>query len=189
MRAHLRGDLASGADPAWYALRKTVYASGCRIYKSKHTSTSFADIQTEAWGFFQCAMSVFAELLFTPTGLLAVRALGAMVRSFPFHQMLGFANWIKKTFFSEGLGNPALEYMLCTNAARVAQAKGLHRRPADTWNLSKHDELHFGWLFWAIYCCEKHIAHRSGRPSVSSLCSHVVIPVGSSRANAILLGH
>ena len=92
LRAHLRGDLASGADPAWYALRKTVYASGCRIYKSKNTSTSFADIQTEAWGFFQCAMSVFAELLFTPTGLLAVRALGAMVGSFPFHQILGLAD-------------------------------------------------------------------------------------------------
>lgn len=59
--------------------------------------------------------------------------------------------------------------MLCTNAARVAQAKGLHRRPADTWNLSKHDVLHFSWLFWAIYCCEKHIAHRCGRPSVSTL--------------------
>ncbi|KAK5046474.1 hypothetical protein LTR84_008277 [Exophiala bonariae] len=129
LRAHLQGDTTLCADPAWYALRKTVYASGCRIYKSKHTTASFAEIQTEAWS------------------LLAVRALTTM------------------TFFSEGLGNPALEYMLCTNAARVAQAKGLHRRPADTWNLSKHDELHFGWLFWAIYCCDKHIAHRSGRPS------------------------
>jgi hypothetical protein len=103
--------------------------------------------------------------------------------------ILGFADWIKKTFFSEGLGNPALEYMLCTNAARVAQAKGLHRRPADTWNLSKHDELHFSWLFWAIYCCEKHIAHRSGRPSVRTSYSHVAIPGCPSRANKILLGH
>ena len=80
LRAHLQGDLTLATDPGWYALRKTVYASGCRIYKSKHTSTSFADIQTEAWTYFQCAMSVFTELLFTPTGLLAVRALGAMVR-------------------------------------------------------------------------------------------------------------
>lgn len=80
LRAHLRGDSSLDADPAWYALRKTVYASGCRIYKSKHTPTSFADIQAEAWGLFQCAMSVFVELLFTPTSLLAVRALGAMVR-------------------------------------------------------------------------------------------------------------
>lgn len=80
LRAHLHGDLTLGADPAWYALRKTIYASGCRIYKSKHTSASFADIQAEAWGYFQCAMSVMAELLFTPTGLLAVRALCAMVK-------------------------------------------------------------------------------------------------------------
>ena len=72
-----------------------------------------------------------------------------------------------KTFFSEGLGNPALEYMLCANAARLAQGKGLHRRPASTWNLTKQDALHFSWLFWAIYYCDKHIAHRSGRPSVS----------------------
>lgn len=81
LRAHFQGDFTLGADPGWYALRKTVYASGCRIFKSKHTSTSFADIQTEAWSYFQCAMSVFTELLFTPSGLLAVRALGAMVRS------------------------------------------------------------------------------------------------------------
>lgn len=67
--------------------------------------------------------------------------------------------------------------MICTNAARVAQAKGLHRRPANTWNLTKHDELHFSWLFWAIYCCEKHIAHRSGRPSVSNSCSNVVFGI------------
>lgn len=74
---------------------------------------------------------------------------------------------MSQTFFAEGLGNPAVEYMFCTAAARVAQAKGLHRRPAKAWNLAAHDELHYSWLFWAIYCCEKHIAHRSGRPSVS----------------------
>ncbi|OAG42085.1 hypothetical protein AYO21_03539 [Fonsecaea monophora] len=147
LRAHLRGDLVSGDDASWFALRKTVYASGCRIYLSKHTSMSFTEIQAEAWSYFQSAMSVLIELLFTPTGLLAVRALIAMA------------------FFSEGLGNPALEYMFCAGAARVAQAKGLHRRPAKAWNLAAHDELHYSWLFWAIYCCEKHIAHRSGRPS------------------------
>lgn len=83
LRAHLQGDLTLSTDSGWYALRKTVYACGCRIYKSKHTSTSFPDIQTEAWKYFQCAMSVFTELLFTPTGLLAVRALCAMVRPSP----------------------------------------------------------------------------------------------------------
>ncbi|KAK5217827.1 hypothetical protein LTR72_009490 [Exophiala xenobiotica] len=146
LRAHLLGD-TSEESASWHALRNTVYASGCRIYLSKHTSKSFTEIQTEAWCYFQRAMSVLMELLFTPTGLLAIRALVAM------------------TFFSEGLGNPALEYMLCANAARLAQAKGLHRRPAKAWNLTDHDELHHTWLFWAIYVCEKHIAHRSGRPS------------------------
>lgn len=64
------------------------------------------------------------------------------------------ADLLRQTFFSEGLGNSALEYMLCANAAGRAQAKGLHRRPAKAWNLTDHDELHHTWLFWAIYVCE-----------------------------------
>lgn len=80
LRAHFRGDLVSGDDAPWFALRKTVYASGCRIYLSKNTSMSFTEIQTEAWSYFQSAMSVLLELIFTPTGLLAVRALVAMVK-------------------------------------------------------------------------------------------------------------
>lgn len=81
LRAHFRGDSVSADDPAWFALRKAVYASGCRTYLSKYTSRSFKDIQREAWSYFQGAMSVLTELLFTPSGLLAVRALCAMVRT------------------------------------------------------------------------------------------------------------
>ena len=165
LRAHHRGD-TSEDSVSWFALRKTVYAAGCRIYLSRNTSMSFTEIQTEAWGYFQSAMSVLIELLFTPTGLLAIRALVAMVWNYRVFASVP-TDPIRQTFFSEGLGNPALEYMLCANATRLAQAKGLHRRPAKAWNLSTHDELHHTWLFWAIYCCEKHIAYRSGRPSVS----------------------
>jgi hypothetical protein len=55
--------------------------------------------------------------------------------------------------------------MLCSNAARLAQSKGLHRQAAKAWNLLESEILHRNWLFWAIYCCEKAIAARSGRPS------------------------
>lgn len=42
---------------------------------------SFTEIQNEAWSYFQSAMSALVELLFTPTGLLALRALVAMVKT------------------------------------------------------------------------------------------------------------
>lgn len=71
----------SGEDAAWFSLRQTVYASGCRIYLSKNTSMSFTEIQNEAWSYFQSAMSALVELLFTPTCLLALRALVAMVKT------------------------------------------------------------------------------------------------------------
>ena len=70
-----------------------------------------------------------------------------------------------ETFYVEGLGSPALEYMLCSNAVRMAQSKGLHRQPSKSWGLPECEILHRTWLFWAIYCCDKQIAFRSGRPS------------------------
>ena len=54
---------------------------------------------------------------------------------------------------------------MCANAARLAQSKGLHRQPAKSWALPENEVLHRNWLFWAIYCVEKYIAYRSGRPS------------------------
>lgn len=55
--------------------------------------------------------------------------------------------------------------MLCSDAVRAAQGKGLHRQPSSSWGLSKSDMLQRSWLFWAIYSCDKQIAFRSGRPS------------------------
>lgn len=69
----------------------------------------------------------------------------------------------------EALGNPALEYTFCSSAVRLAQAKGLHRQPAKSWNLPESEILHRNWLWWAIYCCDKSIARRSGRPSVCGI--------------------
>lgn len=78
LRSHLEGDEID--DPAWYALRQCVYAGGCRIVLSKDPSNSFSHNQKEAWSYFRNAMSVHTELLYTFTGLMAVRALIAMVR-------------------------------------------------------------------------------------------------------------
>ena len=77
LRSHLEGNEID--DPAWYALRQCVYASSCRIVLSKDQSNSFSHNQKEAWSYFRNAMSVHTELLYTFTGLMAVRALIAMV--------------------------------------------------------------------------------------------------------------
>ena len=81
--AQLRLQYETGAtdddDFAWYALRNTVYASGCRIVLSKRQSTSFAEAQAHAWKYFEKALSVHWELLYSRTGLAAVQALAAMV--------------------------------------------------------------------------------------------------------------
>lgn len=67
----------------------------------------------------------------------------------------------------ELLGSPSIEYMLCGAAARLAQSKGLHRKPAAAWCLPEAEIVHRGCIFWAIYCYDKAMALRCGRPSVS----------------------
>ena len=147
LRSHFEHYISVEDDPSWYALRNTVYASGCRIVLSKDHTTSFSDAQVQGWQYFENALSVLMELELAPTGLSAVQALTTM------------------TFYVEGLGSPALEYMLCANAARLAQAKGLHRQPSRSWRLPESEIIQRNWLFWTIYCIEKLIAYRSGRPS------------------------
>lgn len=53
----------------------------------------------------------------------------------------------------------------------MAQSKGLHCQPSKSWGLSENEVTHRNWLFWVIYCYEKYIVFRSGRPSVSSFPS------------------
>jgi uncharacterized membrane protein len=81
LRSYLDQDGSSDDDPAWYALRNTVYACGCRIELSRASfATSLFEAEEKAWQFFQKALSVHTELLYLPTGLMAVEALTAMVR-------------------------------------------------------------------------------------------------------------
>jgi hypothetical protein len=78
LQQHFEGGVPD--DPAWYATRNIVYASGCRILSSKDPSTTFLESQQRAWKYFENAISVHTDLLITPTGLLAVQALALMVK-------------------------------------------------------------------------------------------------------------
>ncbi|KAM3154891.1 hypothetical protein ABEW05_004608 [Botrytis cinerea] len=149
LRRHFAQNDVVDDDPAWYALRNTVYASGCRL-SSSNTPYSYmsGEIQGQAWRYFEKALDVHTELLYGSTGLMAVQALTAM------------------GFFAEGLGSPSLGYMLTSCATRLAQAKGLHRQPAQSWNLPLAEQQHRIGLFWTLYIIEKHICYRSGRPSI-----------------------
>lgn len=77
---HLAQNGMTDDDPAWYALRNTVYASGYRLSSSSMPySNTFDEIQGKAWKYFEKALSVHTELLYCSTGLMAVQALTAMV--------------------------------------------------------------------------------------------------------------
>jgi hypothetical protein len=82
--ARLRAQFEQGSayedeDASWYALRNTVYASGCRSVLAKDSSISFVEAQALAWSYFENALSVHTDILFNPTGLSAVQALTLMV--------------------------------------------------------------------------------------------------------------
>ncbi|CAI7580131.1 unnamed protein product [Penicillium pancosmium] len=147
LRVHFQNPNKPDEDVAWYALRNAVYAMGHRLVTSMDGNGDFAEIQSESLRFFHNAFSVFSELLFRPSGLMAVQALVVM------------------TSFAELLGSPAVEYMLCASAVRLAQSKGLHRQSSRAWNLPRSETLHRNWVFWAAYFYDKNIALRSGRPS------------------------
>jgi hypothetical protein len=69
-------------------------------------------------------------------------------------------------YFVEGLGSPFIESTLCPAIVGLAQSKGLHRRMPVSCGLSEAHVSHRAWIFWAIYCFEKHSMVRSDRPSV-----------------------
>lgn len=71
-------ETASDHDPSWYALRNAVYAEGCRNVGSGDNLRDFSNIQSEAARYFENALSVVTDLLFTPNGIMAVQALAVM---------------------------------------------------------------------------------------------------------------
>ncbi|KAF2491273.1 hypothetical protein BU16DRAFT_564980 [Lophium mytilinum] len=135
-------------DPAWYALRNIVYAFGCRfLLCQKISRDAWAEAQNESWRFFENALLVHTELVYFPSSSSAVQALLVMA------------------LFVEGMGVPKLEYMLISNALRLAHSKALHLQPPASSRIPLAEIAYRSWLWWSIYIYEKHIAYRSGRPS------------------------
>ena len=170
---HLRVHLAGRThyhDSALYALRNAVYAVGCRVYSSENPAADFENVHREAWAYFSKSLSVHSELLLSKPTLRSVRALLSMVCKFSSVKAQAVLNvGTCQALFAEGLASPALSSGLVSNAALLALSLGLHREPSDGYFHKDSDAVQRIWLFWAVYCCEKHIAQRCGRPSVSQI--------------------
>ncbi|EXJ71845.1 uncharacterized protein A1O5_04346 [Cladophialophora psammophila CBS 110553] len=135
-------------DPAWYALRNAVYATGCRyVLSDPQQPQSFLAARSQSWKYYENALSVHTDLLYTKTNLTSIQALIIMA------------------FFAEALGSPTLEFILVLNATRLAQLKAMHLEVSKSWNLSEESTMDRYWLWWTLYAYEKHLAFRSGHPS------------------------
>jgi len=137
------------ASPSWNALFYAVLASGCRAALANETPDGFRDSGREAWGFFKNAMAMETQLIHRRTDLMAVQAFAVM------------------TVYAQGMASPQrLEYTLCSIAARLSQTLGLHQNPASEWNLTNEEQCERNRTFWIVYCLDKTIALRCGRPCI-----------------------
>jgi len=134
---------------SWNALLFAVLASGCRASLSDETASAFQESGSEAWGYFLNALSYERKLMHEATDLTAVKALVVM------------------TTYAQGISSPQrLEYTLCSTASRLAQSLGLNRCPSPEWGLTESEKDERSRVFWVVYCLDKTIALRCGRPSV-----------------------
>ncbi|KAL5603881.1 hypothetical protein FOVSG1_006631 [Fusarium oxysporum f. sp. vasinfectum] len=101
LRAHFSGAVSD--DAAWYALRNVLWASGCRIMLSK--TESFNESKKASQALFENAFSAHTELLYMPVSMTGLQA------------------FILMAFYSEGVGKTSLQFMLCSNAMRLACSK------------------------------------------------------------------
>lgn len=138
----------STCDKAWYALYSVVLALGCRAAVSSGTPKSFGDSENEAWAYFDNTVSVQASLMYQKTSLVAVQTFALM------------------TVFAQGVGGPQPEYIYCAIAVRLATGLGLHKYVPKAWNVSDLEMEDRNRLFWSLYCLDKTIAFRTGRPSL-----------------------
>ncbi|CAN9215897.1 unnamed protein product [Alternaria alternata] len=111
-------------------------------------TATFVRARQEAYRYFENALSVHTELIYARSSIAAVQALMSMA------------------YFSEGTGDLAVEYMLLSNAIRLAQSKDLHLRAMVSATLTEKDVATRHALWWNLYIHDKHLALRSGRPSV-----------------------
>jgi hypothetical protein len=109
---------------------------------------SFQESQREAWAYFENTVSVQSDLMYRKVSVQAVQVFFLM------------------TIFAQGVGGPQPEYMYCAIAMRLATGIGLHKYSPKAWNVSDSDVEERSHLFWSLYCLEKTIAFRTGRPSM-----------------------
>jgi hypothetical protein len=77
-------DFRAAGDCAWYALKNTIYASGCRVKAAKSPSPPASkQARQRAYSYFENALSVHTELTYARNGIAAVQALLIMVRLSP----------------------------------------------------------------------------------------------------------
>lgn len=80
---------ASG-DPAWYALRNTIYAYGARQLLAKQNKPrAFSEAIGQGNRYFQNALSVHSELIFGDTSRMTVQALVIMVSTVMLYLLQG----------------------------------------------------------------------------------------------------
>ena len=170
LAAHFKdGNPKDRDDPSWYALRNVVYATGCRSLRAKQLSADFHTTHRQSWQYFCNALSVYTDLLFHRTGLSSVQALTLMVRrtwSGPIDLGMVADGLIVQSSFVESVACPSLEFMLCSDALRLAESKGLHRGSSSTRLQNEADFQAASHTWWAIYTHHAIIVSRSGRSLV-----------------------
>ncbi|KAM5357065.1 hypothetical protein ACJZ2D_016656 [Fusarium nematophilum] len=144
------GTSSDGAtNCSWQALLNAVLASGCRATLSDETAIAFRISGREGWGYFRTALSFESRILHGATDLMAVQAMAVM------------------TVFAQGLSSPQrLEYTLSSIASRLAQSLALNRHPPSEWNLAESEKRERDRVFWVIYCLDRSISLRCGRPAI-----------------------
>lgn len=71
------------------------------------------------------------------------------------------------TIFAQGISSPAkLEYSLSSSASRLALSLGLNICTPSDWNITEGEKGERSRVFWIVYCLDKTIALRCGRPPV-----------------------
>ena len=175
LQAHYSRDDSVEAlnDLGWYALRNLIFAAGSRLLLVKRSAKCSKEsfLSSQSWRYFLNALSIHTDMMFCRTNLMAIQALTAMVsgrlhNSYWSHECANRHSSHAQSFYVEAVGCPALDYMLCSSAMKLAQSKGLHRRPAATWKLAPSVVASRGLLWWTIYTLERHNSCRSGRPLV-----------------------
>lgn len=147
--AAARAGQAPASTYSWQALYNAVLACGCRATLSEETAEAFKTSGREAWHYFQNALSFESRILHGATDLIAIQAVAVM------------------TIFAQGLSSPQrLEYTLSSIASRLAQSLALNRHPPPEWDLTESEKRERNRVFWVIYCLDKMIGLRCGRPCV-----------------------